>query len=249
MRRLRLLDLGCGAGGASWGYWLSGLFRPVGVDIHAQPNYPFELRQLDVRGLYPSDVARDFDAIHASMPCQRWSRQTARNGTQANHPDLIEYVRLFMVETGLPWVMENVPEAPLLSPVLACGGAFDLVLRNDPASGNHPAMYRLKRHRHFEGGGVELLGAFAGCGCAKWAHVPVLDVTGGGDTSKPRLDGAGGRPRKGTADQCRAIMGMPWATKNELNEAIPPVYAKAAAPLLYAAARDHAVRRRHASVR
>ena len=51
-----------------------------------------------------------------------------------------------------------------------------------------------------------------------------MDVTGGGPTKKPRTDGGGGRPYKGTADQARAIMGIDWMTKKELNEAIPPAY-------------------------
>lgn len=63
------------------------------------------------------------------------------------------------------------------------------------------------------------------CSCER-STLPVLDVTGGGDTAKPRTDGGGGRPRKGTADQARAIMGIPWATKEELNEAIPPDYTR-----------------------
>jgi DNA (cytosine-5)-methyltransferase 1 len=53
-----------------------------------------------------------------------------------------------------------------------------------------------------------------------------MDVTGGGPTSKQRTDGGGGRPYKGTADEARAIMGIEWMTKAELNEAIPPAYSK-----------------------
>lgn len=54
-----------------------------------------------------------------------------------------------------------------------------------------------------------------------------MDVTGGGPTRKPRTDGKGGRPYKGTADEARAIMGIDWMTKAELNEAIPPAYTEA----------------------
>lgn len=235
--RLPLLDLGCGAGGASWGYWLSGLFRPVGVDIAEQPDYPFMFLRMDVRELDPERIADDFAAIHISMPCQRWSTATKRNGTQANHPDLVSFARDLALASGLPYVMENIPAAPLVSPVLCCGSGEGIVMRL--ASGHR----RLRRHRHFESN-VEISAAFAGCGCKRWASVPVLDVTGGGNTTKPRVDGKGGRPSKGTADEVRLLMGMQWATKEGCNEAIPPLYTQRVAPFLYAGARDRITRMR-----
>lgn len=232
-----LLDLGCGAGGASWGYWLSRLFRPVGVDIHEQANYPFMFLHMDVRELDPARIADDFAAVHISMPCQRWSTATKRNGTQGNHPDLVSFARDLVIESGLPYVMENVTGAPLVSPTLCCGSGEGVVMQLPSG------WRRLRRHRHFESN-VDVSAAFHGCGCQRWSHVSVLDVTGGGNTNKPRTDGGGGRPMKGTADEVRELMGMPWATKTECNEAIPPRYTQAVAPFLYAGARDRIVRMR-----
>lgn len=227
-RRLPLLDLGCGAGGASWGYWLSGLWRPVGLDVKPQPNYPFMLLEMDVRELSPAAIADEFAGVHASMPCQRWSTITKRNGTQENFPDLVGYVRELLTEAGVPWVMENVTGAPLREPELACGGALNILIPG----------YRLKRHRHFESS-VDVDLQLDGCGCARWSSLPVIDVSGGGPGTAPRLDGAGGRTYKGTADQVRALMGMPWATKTECNEAIPPAYTSGkVAQALYVAARQ-----------
>lgn len=80
-----MLDLFCGAGGAAMGYNRAG-FEVVGVDIAPQPRYPFELYRADALDLLPL-VADEFDAIHSSPPCQRYSKtQQIRN---REHPDLI----------------------------------------------------------------------------------------------------------------------------------------------------------------
>jgi DNA (cytosine-5)-methyltransferase 1 len=67
-----LLDLGCGAGGATRGYQMAG-YRVTGVDIHPQPNYVGdEFHQADAL-TFAAEHGHRFDAIHASMPCQRFS--------------------------------------------------------------------------------------------------------------------------------------------------------------------------------
>ncbi|MFI0826149.1 DNA cytosine methyltransferase [Streptomyces roseolus] len=139
-----LLDLCCGAGGLSMGYHQAG-FDVVGVDINPQPNYPFEFHRADAL-TFPLD---GFDLIHASWPCERYARVTAWRGNPDDHPDLIAVGRDRLVASGIPWVIENVPEtakAGILRPdYLLCGSQFGLNVR---------------RHRVFEtswGGGGDLL--------------------------------------------------------------------------------------------
>jgi DNA (cytosine-5)-methyltransferase 1 len=66
--RPRLLDLFCGAGGAAVGYHRAG-FDIVGVDIKPQKNYPFAFVQGDALD-YCREHGHEFEAIHASPPCQ-----------------------------------------------------------------------------------------------------------------------------------------------------------------------------------
>lgn len=127
--RLRLLDLFCGAGGAAMGYHRAG-FDVVGVDIRPQPRYPFEFIQADAM-TYPLD---GFDVIHASPPCQAYANVTAWRGNRGDHPDLLDATVAFLDESGLPWIIENVPEARSQWDIVLCGSQFGL---------------KVKRHRGF----------------------------------------------------------------------------------------------------
>ena len=69
---MRLLDLFCGAGGAAMGYHRAGFDEIIGVDIAAQPRYPFTFVQADALE-YVAEHGGEFDAIHASPPCQGYS--------------------------------------------------------------------------------------------------------------------------------------------------------------------------------
>jgi len=127
--RLRLLDLFSGAGGAAMGYHRAG-FDVVGVDINPQPHYPFEFHQADAL-TYPLD---GFDAIHASPPCQHYANVTKWRGHTAAHPDYVPAVLDRLGDQPMPWIIENVPGAPIRPDFILCGSMFGL---------------RIQRHRWF----------------------------------------------------------------------------------------------------
>lgn len=107
------------------GYHRAG-FEVVGVDIADQPNYPFEFHRADAMR-FPLD---GFDAIHASPPCQRYAPSTRSGGGRASdHPDLVGPVVGRLIDAGRPWVVENVPHAPMVPDFVLCGSMFGLDVR------------------------------------------------------------------------------------------------------------------------
>lgn len=206
--RKRLLDLFCCAGGAAMGYHRAG-FDVTGVDINPQPRYAGdEFVQADALE-YVADHGREFDAIHASPPCQAHTTLTKGNvhrGIGRAHVDLIPATRAALEATGRPYVIENVTSAPVRPDVVLCGLAFGL---------------RVFRHRLFELGGWAMLSpahpAHRGHRVAGWRH----GIRHEGDMVA--VYGAGGG--KGTVADWQAAMGIDWtADRTELAEAIPPAY-------------------------
>lgn len=181
-----------------------------GLDTRRQRYHAGMFIQSDALAYLAEAGTDGFVAVHASPPCQFYSPATAVGGRRSEHPDLVGPTRDALEATGLPWIIENVEGAPLRNPVLVCGAA--LGLRHDG--------YVLKRHRIFESN-VALVGT--GCGCQPADKV--IGVYGGGNrTHTPRADGGGGDTRRASRDEARVLMGMPWASKKEMNQAIPPAY-------------------------
>jgi len=119
----KLLDLYCGGGGAGMGYSRAG-FEVVGVDKNPQPHYPFEFHQADAIE-YLTKHYHEFDVIHASPPCQRYSRITKVSSTK-NHPDLLQTTINALMETKKPYIVENVVGAPMTNYLMLCGTMFGL---------------------------------------------------------------------------------------------------------------------------
>lgn len=206
---LKLLDLFCCAGGAGMGYSRAG-FEVVGVDIKPQPNYPFEFVQGDALK-YLKEHGHKFDVIHASPPCQRFTAAKTLQGKE--HPDLLTPTRELLAASGKPYVIENVPGAPLLNPVTVCGLSLGL---------------NVKRHRLFESN-VPLVGT----DCPKGHPGDWLIVFG--YSALRRSKGAGTGPKKDRgkskgksvphAETC-AAMGIDWMSRTEISQAIPPAYSE-----------------------
>jgi DNA (cytosine-5)-methyltransferase 1 len=194
------------------GYHRAG-FDVVGVDIDPQPRYPFEFHQADALE-FLREHGHEFDAIHASPPCQAYS--VTRHAHDSEHPDLVEPTREAMNATGLPWVMENVEGAPLVAPLTLCGSEFGL--RAQDVDGMWLA---LKRHRLFESN-VFLMGA-GGC---SHDNTQIAGVYTGSRHRKPEhRDNPGRRGGYTPARTVRAaLMGIDWMNEHELAQAIPPVY-------------------------
>ncbi|HZZ55713.1 MAG TPA: DNA cytosine methyltransferase [Trebonia sp.] len=125
-----LVDLYCGAGGATKGYQEAGYYV-VGVDIEPQPSYcGDEFHQADAMSF---DLG-GFDVIHAGPPCQRYARVTRWRGRAEDHPDLLGPTIERLKAQSTPWIVENVPEAIPRPDLILCGSSFGLAVR---------------RHRHF----------------------------------------------------------------------------------------------------
>jgi DNA (cytosine-5)-methyltransferase 1 len=208
--RPRLLDLFCCAGGAAVGYQRAG-FDVVGVDIEPQPNYPVEFVQMDaVVALRELVVGIGdwgaVDAIHASPPCQAHS--DLQKQSKRFYEDFIPQTRELLIESGLPYVIENVEGAPLINPITLCGSTF-------------PGL-RVLRHRLFESN-VPLIAPphpakhpLVFTHDKRKAHYGLLDQ----DTAFVQVTGGGNCSVANKAD----AMGIDWMTGRELNEALPPAY-------------------------
>jgi DNA (cytosine-5)-methyltransferase 1 len=216
MKKPRLLDLFCGAGGCSMGYHRAG-FEVVGVDVNPQKNYPFEFHQADAL-TFPLD---GFDVIHASPPCQAHS--ALRHMWNAKeHLDLIPETRALLIAYGIPYVIENVRGAPLLNPITLCGTMFGLQTDDGRAE--------LWRHRLFESN-VKL---FPPGPCNHRKLGKVIGVYGGHGRDRRRVvigvnGHSGGKSvRDGTQGfsvaKRKEAMGISWMSGSELSQAIPPAY-------------------------
>lgn len=219
--RPRLLNLCCCAGVSCHGYELAG-FEVWGVDIEPQPHYVNPARFVQADAL---DVLADaafmarFAAVHASPPCQAHSPLNAYN-QKRHYPQLIGPVRDLLARYEMPYVIENVPGAPLRDSVTLCGYMFPGLL--------------VERHRLFEAGRFALSPPPHPphtLRCTRNGYLPTPDA--------PLMSIHGGKHSRAWQRKACEIMGAPWLAVpsdagvarirqgiREVCEAIPPAYAR-----------------------
>lgn len=204
---MKALDLFCKAGGSSMGLHRAG-FDVTGVDIEPQKRYPFKFVLGDALE-YVAEHGREYDLVIAGPPCQLYC--VMAHMSKGGYPDLVGPTREALQATGRPYIIENVPGAPLINPIKLCGTMF-------------PGL-RVIRHRLFECwptlwwppapcyhwgrcGNKQLLNERGKRVVQSFANCDFLTITGNGYIA---ADG-------------RIAMGIPWMTRNELSQAIPPAY-------------------------
>ena len=211
-QRLKLLDLFCCEGGAGTGYARAG-WDVTGVDIEHKDKNPHPLIVADAIE-YAREHAQEYDAIHASPPCQSYSKAMKHLATP--QPMLIDAVREILQASGKPWVIENVPGAPLAKEsdlfgqhgVVICGTMFGL---------------RIYRHRIFET-------SFAINPPRPCDHsiVPLNPHRADGDPGAPSAGRARMRQEFGDDVDCEKVwakeMGVEWMSRHGAREAVPPCF-------------------------
>ena len=212
---MKLLDLFCGAGGASVGY--ARAFpnaEIVGVDIYPQPRYPFQFYKGDAL-MFCHQYGSAFDIIHASPPCQLFSSITPAR-SRSHHKNLIPLTRAVIKESNPQvYVIENVERAKkeLISPITLCGAQFGLkVYRHRCFEISRPIIAPFhKPHRDKTPAANQK--TLAQCISPKG----FISVVGGGS----RQHQAG---RRDIFEYRKTAMGIDWMNRYELCQAIPPSY-------------------------
>lgn len=229
---MRLLDLFCGSGGAAMGYHRAG-FEVVGVDNQPMPRFPFEFHQADAFEFLEAH-GHEFDAIHASPPCQAYTALKGMWNAREGHLDLIPQTRAMLQSASKPYVIENVPGAPLDVGLMLCGSMFGLGC----------GIAELRRHRLFESNILLFSPGHCNHGIyGEHARDRRRTISVVGDHPRdPQLE----RKRYRTVtvtesasqqnvaqnqiretfsvNQAQEAMGIGWMPIRELSQAIPPAY-------------------------
>ena len=201
MTRPLIIDAFCKAGGAGMGYHRAG-FDVLGIDIEPQPHYPFTFVQADALEFLASANLSSVAAIHASPPCQDHMR--GFNTTWEKHGTgwMLAATREKLMASGKPWVIENVPGAPMRVDLKLCGCMFGLPrLKRERWFETSPQLFDMRPPCHHPNGSISVAGTSPG-------HRGEKELLG----HWPRL-----------ADW-RAAMGIDWMGVKELSQAIPPAY-------------------------
>lgn len=197
----KCLDLFCKQGGSAKGLNDAG-FEVVGIDKDLQARYPFAFIQADAL----TYSLEGYDFYWASPPCQAFSTASRISGKQ--YPNLIPAIRERLLATGKPFVIENVPGAPLINPVMLCGTMFGLKVKRHRLFECHPPIYPL----------------LPPCGCKGKAGFTNAYRGVSSFANKARLISVVGH--NFLTEDAKSAMGIDWMTREGLREAIPPTMAQ-----------------------
>jgi DNA (cytosine-5)-methyltransferase 1 len=139
-----------------------------------------------------------------------------------HHPDLLSRTRdMFngerefadresLTDRGIVWVIENVEGAPMIDAIILCGSMFNLKTERG----------YLQRHRKFESNLFDISGVplMVPGPCDHNIAPRAIGVYGNG------RGGSGLRERTANAAEARELMGIDWASRNGVTQAIPPAY-------------------------
>ena len=108
---LKVLDLFCGAGGFSLGFWASG-FDVVGIDRDADASrtYMSNIGHANIADIRDVSEFPDADVLIAGPPCQPWSRAGKRLGEQDDRDGLSTVLQVAKNVSPAVVVIENVPD-------------------------------------------------------------------------------------------------------------------------------------------
>ena len=188
------------------GYYLAG-FDVIGVDTKPQREYPFAFIRRDALSCLKDDrLLAEFDAIHASPPCNSETMLRFMHSSRTYVDLLTPTLQLLSDLIDIPWVVENVESSrKMRGSITLCGTHFNL-----GADGRV-----LRRHRQF-------LASFplprpGSC----WCEGQRVGGVYGSLTNGGALNGFKFNP-----DQARKAMGIDWMSERGLTLAIPPDYTR-----------------------
>jgi DNA (cytosine-5)-methyltransferase 1 len=190
---LKVLDICCCSGVSA-----EGIKRPgvdvLGVDISKPSYYPGTFYQCDALDLELTFIQL-FDFVWASPPCQEFSRGSipARKAGKV-YPNILPEVREMLNKSGVPAVIENVPESGVRPDFMLCGSMFGL---------------QVMRHRHFE--------------CIHWKPV-YKKMYCDHKSYNGEIHTVAGSFRGSVHDAAMSMGCYPGRLRSEIKEGIPPSY-------------------------
>lgn len=221
--RPRLLDLYSGAGGAAMGYSRAG-FHVTGVDIRPQPRYAGDVFIEGDALTFLEEHGHEYDAIHASPPCQAFTQMSARwrgkGGPTDDHPNLLTPTRTLLSKFRQPWVVENVQGARdhMAATIVLHGGMFGLGVHRPRLFESNVMLLAAHGPRT-----VLPIGVYGARPDGRTTYRYRNNTTigrSGQDTTKSLIRAAK------SIEEAREAMGIDWMDWSEIKEAIPPAYTR-----------------------